>query len=384
MDDLSTRGTVLDRAASLFDLISGESQTSERIGRLTDSVAAAMHEARLFEIMIPERYGGWGAGAGTLFTATEEIARADGSAGWCASLCNIINHTVFLGLPPEGRDEVFGHGPVACWAALAPNAVATPEADGYRVTCPGAFGSGSSLSSWVLVAANIGEPAAGEYRAFLVPKAEVELEEGSWDVMGLRATASLDYAIKDRFVPARRTWTYFWTPRGGDPGPLSATESVRLNAIGLAGFASGLAQRALGELIRSATRTKRVAADGLMAEDNVVQFGIGELDGRLRAARSHLTALVAAFDERAASGRPITFEETIELSQATQTLARTAREMVIFAFDYASTSVVYARQPIQRCLRDIFTGLKHAAFTPSLIGRIGKVRMGLPYGGAAL
>ena len=65
-------------------------------------------------------------------------------------------------------------------------------------------------------------------------------------------------------------------------------------------------------------------------------------------------------------------------------MAWTAREMVVFAFDYSSTSVVYARQPIQRCLRDIFTGLKHAAFTPSLLSRIGKVRLGLPYDGVAL
>jgi alkylation response protein AidB-like acyl-CoA dehydrogenase len=236
----------------------------------------------------------------------------------------------------------------------------------------------------VLVAANIGTPGAGEYRAFLVPKAEVEIMEVSWDVMGLRATASLDYAITDRFVPAHRSWTYRWTPLGNEPGPLSATESVRLNAIGLAGFASGIARRALSELMQSAVKTKRVAGDGVQAEDSVVQFGIGELDGRVRAARSHLSTLVAAFDERAAAGRPITFEETIEISQATQTLARAARELVVFAFDHSSTSVVYARQPIQRCLRDIFTGLKHAAFTPSLVSRIGRVRMGLPYGGTAL
>jgi hypothetical protein len=115
-----------------------------------------------------------------------------------------------------------------------------------------------------------------------------------------------------------------------------------------------------------------------------VQFGVGELDGRLRSARGHLTQLVTTLDERASAGRPATFEEGIELSQATHTLARAAREMVIFAFDYSSTSVVYARQPVQRCLRDLFTGLKHAAFTPSLLGRIGKVRLGLPYGGSAL
>src|SRR5271155_428646 len=211
MDDLPTRATALDRARSLFDLISGEAQASERLGRLTDSVAGAMHDARLFEILIPESCGGWGAGMVDFFETVEEIARADGSAGWCASLCNIINFTAFMGLPPEGRKEVFGHGPVACWAALAPNAQATPEAGGYLVGCPGAFGSGSSLASWVLVATNAGEPGAGEYRAFLVPKAEVEIKAGSWDVMGLRATASLDYAITDRFVPARRSWTYPWT-----------------------------------------------------------------------------------------------------------------------------------------------------------------------------
>ena len=32
--------------------------------------------------------------------------------------------------------------------------------------------------------------------------------------------------------------------------------------------------------------------------------------------------------------------------------------------------------PIQRCLRDIFAGLKHATFTPSILARIGKARLG--------
>lgn len=157
----------------------------------------------------------------------ETIARADGSAGWCTSVCNAVNHNAFVGLPPEGRDEVFGHGPVSCWASLLPNAVATAEADGFRVTCPGSFGSGSSFSRWVLIAANTGAAGEGRYRAFLVPKAEVEIREGSWDVMGLLATASIDYAVTDRFVPARRSWEYDWTTAGGS-GPLPATEVIYL------------------------------------------------------------------------------------------------------------------------------------------------------------
>ena len=50
------------------------------------------------------------------------------------------------------------------------------------------------------------------------------------------------------------------------------------------------------------------------------------------------------------------------------------------AFDQAGTTVVHATNPLQRCLRDIFTGLKHGVLTPAILGRIGKVRLGLKYG----
>ena len=46
----------------------------------------------------------------------------------------------------------------------------------------------------------------------------------------------------------------------------------------------------------------------------------------------------------------------------------------------AGTTVVYAINPLQRCLRDIFTGMKHGVLTPAILGRIGKVRLGLEFG----
>jgi indole-3-acetate monooxygenase len=378
MDDVSIRASARERAAGLYDLISEEAAAGERLGRLSDSVTAALLESRLPQILIPEHAGGLGGSRLDFFEAVEAIARADGSAGWCVSVCNTVNHAAFLGLPPEGRDEVFGHGPTSCWTSLIPRAVATEVDGGFRVSCPGSFGSGSSLSSWVLVAANTGDAGQGRYRAFVLPKAEVEIKDGSWDVMGLRATASVDYTITDRFVPARRSWTYDWASRDAS-GPLSTADAVRLNAVGLTAFASGLGQRALAELVASATKTRRTVGEGLQAEDSVVQFGIGELDGRVRAGRSHLLGLVAAMDARAAQGHTTSPDEALEIVQACQTLARAARDMVVFAFDYAATSVVYARAPLQRCLRDIFTGLKHAAFTPAFLSLIGKKQLGLPY-----
>jgi hypothetical protein len=80
-----------------------------------------------------------------------------------------------------------------------------------------------------------------------------------------------------------------------------------------------------------------------------------------------------------ATGRAPDPASALDAQQAALTLARAARDMTVFAFDNAGTTVVLATNPLQRCLRDIFTGLKHAVMTPAILGRIGKVRLGLDY-----
>jgi alkylation response protein AidB-like acyl-CoA dehydrogenase len=379
-DTLTKPATALERAKALAGLIGEDALAGERLGRLTDRLADAMLGADLFSVLLPKRYGGLGESRAAYFEVVEEIARADGSAGWVASVCNAVNYAAFKGLAEEGRQEVFGHGPVACWAALPPVASSQPQAGGFLVSTKGVFGSGSSLCRWVLVAsAGSQTKGAGQFRAHYVPKHKVSIDAGAWDVMGLRGTASIDYAVDEVFVPAHRTYEYGYAT--GPAGGTTAVELIQLNALGLAAFASGVAQHALNELLALARKTRRVAGEGMQADDNVVQFGIGEIEGRVRAARTHVLSIAARMDEAAASGLP--FTAGLEAMQANQTLARSSRDMVIFAFDHAPTAAIYARHPLQRCLRDIFTGLKHASFTPTLLGRIGKVRLGLDFGGPA-
>jgi alkylation response protein AidB-like acyl-CoA dehydrogenase len=217
------------------------------------------------------------------------------------------------------------------------------------------------------------------FRAHLLPAEDAEIKEGSWDVMGLRGTASIDYSIADKFVPAHRAFEYPFLA-GGDLQKPSAQGLIQRGQPGLAAFASGIGFRALAELIAAAPKTKRLLAEGTLADDNAVQFGIGEFEGRLRAARSHYLNLVAEQDEAIAKGRVPAPAGALDAQQAFQTLARAARDMTVFAFDNAGTTVVLATNPVQRCLRDIFTGLKHGILTPAILGRIGKVRLGLDYG----
>jgi len=370
----------LDRAKAISGMISEEALASERLGRLTDKVAAALLDANLFSIRLPPADGGLGGTGVELFEAAEEISRADGSAGWNVAISNAVNTFVQKGAAAKARKEVFANGPVACWATLLPKAISVEDECGYRVSGSFAWGSSSSLSRWVMVPARL-EDRDGQqwFRAHILPKEDADIKEGSWDVMGLRGTASIDYTIADKFVPAHRTFEY---PFLADPDPRKASAQwlVQMGQPGLVAFASGIGFRALAELLAAAPKTKRLLAEGTQADDNVVQFGIGELEGRLRAARSHYLDLIAKQDAAIAQGRGPDPAGALDMQQAAQTLTRAARDMTVFAFDNAGTTVVFATNPLQRCLRDIFTGLKHGIMTPAILGRIGKVRLGLDYG----
>jgi len=371
-------GSIRERAEALCELVREEATTSERLGRLTDKVVGALLHAGLFSILLPESAGGLGGARCDLFEAAEALGRADGSTGWCVSLCNTVNFAAWRGLGAEGRADVFGHGPVACWAALIPNATSTAAAEGYRVSGKWAYGTASSFARWVLVT-SMSKDAAGRnvYRGYLVPKADAALMDGSWDTLGLRATSSVDYAIADKFVPAHRTYEFFSEGLAAS-GPISAMETVWLNQVGLTAFASGVGHSALSELIATAPKTKRFSAAGFQSEDHIVQFGVAELEGRLSAARSQYRELVTRQDEIVARGESAGPALRSELSLAAQTLTRAARDTALFAYDQSGTSVVYASSPIQRCLRDLLTGLKHAGFTPAILARIGRSRLGLP------
>jgi len=101
----------LARAKAISGLISEEALASERLGRLTDKVAAALTDANLCSIRVPQADGGLGGTGVDLFEAAEEIARADGSAGWCMGICYAVNSFVHKGVPAEAAERCSETGP---------------------------------------------------------------------------------------------------------------------------------------------------------------------------------------------------------------------------------------------------------------------------------
>ncbi len=367
----------LERAHLLHDLIAGEAEECESLGRLTDSVANAMFDQGLFSLLLPRDAGGIGASLPEYFETVEQVATADASAAWCMAICNATNRMFHRAATEAGRQDVFGNGPVAMWTCLLPFAKSSPAQGGFHVSGRFGWGSGSSIAIWVLVTEPLPDRDGQQwFRSYAIPKSDVSILPDSWQVLGLKGTASMDYTIDEAFVPAHRSFEYPLIDAAG-AYPISTVESASYHQIGMVAFASGVARRAVSELVSVASGVRRIKASSSQAEDETVQQGLGETQARLAAARGHYLALLAEQEAHFQQNGRTSREITEKCLYTANVVGRAARETTIFAFDNAGTGAIRLDNPIQRCLRDIFAGLKHPVFGSVHLRGLGKEMLGV-------
>jgi hypothetical protein len=139
-------------------------------------------------------------------------------------------------------EELFGGDrlPVIAGQGTRPG-TAVPDGNGFRLSGSWSFASGIKHSTHIHTLAII--ETTGEPRIFVVPVGKANLIE-NWDVLGLRATGSIDYRIENVAVP--ETYTHFAvteTPRRG--GPLYTLGIIGFAAIAHSGWACGIGRRLL-------------------------------------------------------------------------------------------------------------------------------------------
>jgi alkylation response protein AidB-like acyl-CoA dehydrogenase len=129
MNDLSLPSPVT-RARGLARLIAAEADAIERGRRLTEPVVEELHEARLFRMLYPRSVGGDEVEPAVYIEAVGELARADGSVGWCASIANSTGLFAPY-LEPEAARTVFGPPRATCaWGPPNPAGLRCPAATG--------------------------------------------------------------------------------------------------------------------------------------------------------------------------------------------------------------------------------------------------------------
>ena len=186
-----THGAVLDACARADRR---HSRRRCRCGRSAHDCRARSIEALLAagiaRILIPPRFGGYGLGLDTWFEVVREIAKADASHGWCASL--MIHHPHYLGQFPEpAQQAVWADGPdVSIAASIQPVGRVETVEGGYRVSGEFPFASGVNHSRWAIVGCLVEAPGGGmEAKFFLIAPKDFKIKD-TWFTSAMRATGS--------------------------------------------------------------------------------------------------------------------------------------------------------------------------------------------------
>src|SRR5689334_4881873 len=84
----STEPDIIAAARALAPAVRESADETERLRHLAPGILQQLRDARLFDLVIPRKFGGLEVDIITMMRVIEEISEADGSTGWCVGIGN--------------------------------------------------------------------------------------------------------------------------------------------------------------------------------------------------------------------------------------------------------------------------------------------------------
>jgi indole-3-acetate monooxygenase len=374
----------LARAERIAPLLRTASERIEAERALTADALAALHEARMFRLLLPRSLGGDELHLTALAQVMEVIAGADASTAWCLGQGAGCAMSAAR-LKPEVARRLFGPADaVLAWGAGIQGR-ATVVDGGYRVTGRWTFASGCAnatlLGGHSYVFEADGTPrkrpdGRQRDRSLLFAKGKATIAD-VWHTLGLRGTASYSYAVEDLFVPEEETIDREEGKELVEPGTLYLFPQTLAYAAAFSALMLGVAAALVRELTALAmTKTPRAAASSLR-ESPVFQSQLAVIEARLRASRAYLHATLDQIWERVEATRELAIAERAELKLATTYVINQGVEIATEAYRAAGQNAIFSSHPFERRLRDALTASQQAQGRPSNYITIGRVLLGL-------
>jgi alkylation response protein AidB-like acyl-CoA dehydrogenase len=374
---------VITRAESVGPCLVAEGAATEANGGLTEKVVAALHEQRLFRLLLPRSIGGDELDLRTHAEVLEIIARFDASAAWCMSQgAGCAMASAFL--DHEVAERLFGlPDAVLAWGAGIQGKALKCDG-GWRVTGKWAFASGSRhatlLGGHSFLFEADGTPILKEDgrqcdRTMLMKREQATIHD-VWDVMGLRGTGSDTFEITDLFVPDEESLDREDPAECREPGPLYRCSTSLAYGVGFAALQLGIARGMLDDLRDLAlTKTPRGASSSLL-ESPVFQTQLAQLEARYRSSRAYLHHSAAETDRRAAAG-PLSLDDRVDLKLCTVHVINDCVSTSIDTYRAAGATAIFPSQPFERRLRDCMTASQQVQGRVQNYQTAGRCLMGL-------
>jgi alkylation response protein AidB-like acyl-CoA dehydrogenase len=371
------------RIDALLPLIEADAERAEEQTHLTDEVVAGCRQAGLYSLLLPAELGGAELTHVEAMKLVERVAYAHGSTGWCVGVNNSLGTLMSLFISDEGAQTIYGEKPDVTVAGNGvPRGTARPVEGGYMIKGKWAYGSAIQHAEWIHSGCFImdGDQMAtfpdGTPRMIIThhPRDTIELR-GNWDVLGLRATGSYDYVLKDMdelFVPSSLCYTFeMETPQRGGPQ----------GAVGLVGYTAwvhttvimGMTRRILDELVKVARNRRDLF--GLMMDGASFKFQFAGMEARFRAARAFAYESWQSIADGVAAGQPISVEQIALIKLALRHTHDVASDVATFCHRAARGASLH-KGVLQRCYRDIHSATQHVLMADEVVQECGRVLLG--------
>jgi alkylation response protein AidB-like acyl-CoA dehydrogenase len=374
---------VLDAVRDLAPLISARAAEMETERCLPQDLFELLKAAGVFRMLTPKSHGGDEIGLLASLEVLEALASADGSTGWTTMIGAESPQLLSL-LPPSTYDALYAGGPdVTLGGSFAPVGQARVIDGGYVVSGRWPFASGCQRWDWLFANCSIvegGQPRLNEQgepvsRAMLVRPQQVEIED-TWKVLGLKATGSHHFTIRDVFVPEEHTFDIFF----GRPcvGGVARYPIIDF-CFHITSVAIGIAQAALDDVVEAAATRQRMSMREALARTPLVQYRLGHAETSLRAARSYLRAEAERVVRESSNGSEPEFLPLMARVYGNDAwVAQVCTAVVDTCHTVNGSAGIYESSPLQRRVRDIHTITHHAALNENAITRAGAALLGQP------
>jgi len=370
--DVAVGADLPHRAKEIAGVADRFANEGDRTGQLSAPVVEALHREGLFGMWVPRTVPrGSELDAISSLQVIENVAYGDPSTGWVLMAAALATGTGAAYLGSEAVDELFGGDrlPVIAGQGTRPG-TAIPDAGGFRLSGSWSFASGIKHATHIHTLGLI--QGTNEPRIFVLPVTKATLID-NWDVLGLRATGSIDYRIDDVFVP--EGYTHFAVtdvPKRG--GSLFRIGIIGFAAICHSAWACGIGRRLLDEL---ATKVQSgIGRSGTQAASEAFHEQYAKAEATYRAARALVYDSWSSVQDSLDRGDELSTRQHTLIRLAMGHVTWSCKEVADFVYKSAGTVALRAGT-LQRLFRDMQAGTQHITSAPPMFRAAGRELAGL-------
>jgi indole-3-acetate monooxygenase len=386
---LADAAGLIRAARELAPTIEAARADIERERQLPRALIEAISNASLFALWLPKAFGGPELNLVDYIRVIEELARADGSAAWCATVAACYSRIAGY-LQPDVAREIFGSGRTVVAGTINPTGKAFIVDGGYRVTGRWPYGSGIQHSTWTLGNCIVHDregprraaSGASDICLTIFPTSAVEVID-TWLVSGLRGTGSHDYRVVDLFVRDDHSISCF-DAKPRQPGTLYALPMITVLSVAIAAVPLGIARTAIDAAVELA-RVKTPYSSSLLLRDKATfQAAVGRAEALWGSARSFLLATVSDLWDEVSSGMAASMRQRALVRLACTQAAQSAAQAVDLMYNAGGGTSLYESSGLERCFRDVHGCTQHIATSTDSYEVGGRVLLGLDPGRSQL